>query len=195
MPTGYTAAIQNGISFEKFVWMCARAFGALMSMRDDPQGTPIPTRLEVEPYYQKRLTECRDAITAFDALTDAQFADQRRKERDREAARRAEYRAAKEQQAMLYRDMLARVEAWAPPTPDHTGLKEFMASQIQQSIEWDCGLSYCDAPIPWPTRAEARAELMREFNRADKAFTEESERVALRNAWIDALRASVGEPT
>jgi hypothetical protein len=36
MPTGYTAAIKDGISFEKFVWDCARGMGALVMMRDEP---------------------------------------------------------------------------------------------------------------------------------------------------------------
>ena len=48
MPTGYTAPIKDGISFNDFMWGCARAFGALIMMRDDPPGTPIPERFE--PY-------------------------------------------------------------------------------------------------------------------------------------------------
>ena len=36
MPTGYTHELHEGeeISFEKFVMSCARAFGALVLMRD-----------------------------------------------------------------------------------------------------------------------------------------------------------------
>ncbi|KKK60691.1 hypothetical protein LCGC14_3021870, partial [marine sediment metagenome] len=31
MPTGYTACIKDGISFEKFVMQCARAMGACVT--------------------------------------------------------------------------------------------------------------------------------------------------------------------
>ena len=38
MPTGYTLDLYNGkdITFEEFVLKCARAFGALIDMRDEP---------------------------------------------------------------------------------------------------------------------------------------------------------------
>jgi len=36
MPTGYTNCIKDGVTFEQFVWKCARAMGALVMMRDEP---------------------------------------------------------------------------------------------------------------------------------------------------------------
>ena len=50
MPTGYTAAVKDGITFEQFAWSCARAFGALIDMRDSPTGAPIPQRFEPSQY-------------------------------------------------------------------------------------------------------------------------------------------------
>lgn len=40
MPTGYTDAIKDGISFNQFILSCARAFGALITMRDEPSSVP-----------------------------------------------------------------------------------------------------------------------------------------------------------
>jgi hypothetical protein len=41
MPTGYTAAIGEGIEFDKFVMQCARAMGACVMMRDEPIGPKL----------------------------------------------------------------------------------------------------------------------------------------------------------
>lgn len=48
MPTGYTAAVEDGTitEFDDFAWQCARAFGALIMMRDDPMSAPIPQKFE-----------------------------------------------------------------------------------------------------------------------------------------------------
>lgn len=54
MPTGYTANVPDGITFEQFVWQCARGMGALVMMRDEPTGAPIPERFEPSDYNAKR---------------------------------------------------------------------------------------------------------------------------------------------
>lgn len=62
MPTGYTAAITDkDISFEQFVWDCARAFGALVLQRDDAIGSPIKLP-EPSPYNRDRLVEIKSEI-------------------------------------------------------------------------------------------------------------------------------------
>ena len=45
MPTGYTYDLYDGkdIEFPDFVMKCARAFGALIEIRDDPMDAAIPT--------------------------------------------------------------------------------------------------------------------------------------------------------
>lgn len=54
MPTGYTADIKDGISFETYAMNCARAFGACVSLRDKPSGGKVipdafePSDLDVE---------------------------------------------------------------------------------------------------------------------------------------------------
>ena len=48
MPTGYTVALYEGkdVTFEDFVMGCSRAFGALISLRDEPNA-PIPEEFKV----------------------------------------------------------------------------------------------------------------------------------------------------
>jgi hypothetical protein len=48
MPTGYTAAVADGTitEFPDFAMQCARAFGTLVLMRDEPQDAAIPEKFE-----------------------------------------------------------------------------------------------------------------------------------------------------
>lgn len=68
MPTGYTAAIKDGITFQEYALSCARAFGALISMREESSDAPIPDALEMSPYYQTSYDEAREALDEFSAL-------------------------------------------------------------------------------------------------------------------------------
>jgi len=73
MPTGYTAGVQDGkiTEFSDFALNCARAFGALITMRDDPQDTPIPEKFEARTsYYDERLENAKDLMTEILTLTD-----------------------------------------------------------------------------------------------------------------------------
>lgn len=67
MPTGYTANVHDGITFEQFVWQCARGMGALVTMRDEPTGAPIPERFEPSDYNAKRLQEAKDELVRLRA--------------------------------------------------------------------------------------------------------------------------------
>jgi hypothetical protein len=197
MPTGYTAAIARGITFDQFVWDCARAFGALVMMRDEPQGTPIPARFEPSPYYATRVSEARAKLTHLRALTIEQAHAECVAEFQRELTSTSKRIQEKEELRAKYTAMLERVDAWQPPTPEHVGLKEFMQKQIRESIDWDCSTKYdtspeCKTTGAWHTLAIAKAEL--ELNMAEQSLREEIERVESRNDWLSALRESVPYP-
>ncbi len=53
MPTGYTQAIVDNpnLSFKSFVLQCSRAFGALVTMRDDDNNAPIPDEIKPDDYH------------------------------------------------------------------------------------------------------------------------------------------------
>ena len=56
MPTGYTAKLmEQGQTFPEFIMSCARAFGALIMMRDDPANAPIPEKFEPSDYHVRAL--------------------------------------------------------------------------------------------------------------------------------------------
>lgn len=197
MPTGYTADIKDGISFEQFVWNCARAFGATVTMRDDPAGTPIPERFEPSPFYAKHVEEAEAKLSRLRALTTEQAHAECIAEYKRDLAAWVKRRSDRNELRIKYEAMLAKVTAWEAPTPEHDGLKEFMQKQIRESINWDCFHKYDDGPAckatdAWLAAAIASAE--RELIRAQESHREEMVRVESRNGWLKALRESVPMP-
>ena len=69
MPTGYTAAIADGVTFEQFALNCARAFGALIDMRDEPSDAPIPERFEPSNYHEKKIAEINDELVRLKEMS------------------------------------------------------------------------------------------------------------------------------
>jgi len=198
MPTGYTAAIADGISFNEFVMDCARAMGACITMRDEPSGTPIPEKFEPSTYHLEAKLAASDRLVELvlmpDEAADAKASEDYEEELSRWSGRIEELKQLSER----YSQMLIQVVGWKPPTPDHEGLKKFMEDQIRQSIGWDCDISYYvkNPPVKltglqW--RAKAREQAQRDYEYHNKNYQEEVERVADRNEWLAALRGSLVE--
>lgn len=195
MPTGYTADIAKGITFRQYALRCARAFGALITMRDDPNDAQIPDRFETAPFYQNSLDEALIELVKWQSMSN-EYAEQASAKAFDEAetarfVRIAECNALRDK----YMSMLAQVNSWEAPTPNHQNFHEFMRSQIEQSIEWDCDGRHLEAPTLRVNGADYRTfrilEARRSVAYSEKALAEENERIASRNAWIDELRKSL----
>jgi len=196
MPTGYTAAIKDGISFEQYALGCARAFGACVTLRDERGGgEKIPDEFVPSDYHSKALRAARDELATVLTMTE---------EQRNEAAKNAWDDAERSRLAMLeerrktraaYEAMLAKVNAWKPPTPDHAGLHEFMRTQIELSINFDCGGTYGTQPTPRLNGAQWAAERIEQLNSSiqyhEKKHAAEVERAATRTAWVRALRSAL----
>jgi hypothetical protein len=194
MPTGYTAPIADGMTFEQYALGCARAFGALVNMRDEPSDAPIPERLEPDTYYQKSLEASQLELDRVMSLTAAEIVVEAEKSYvsayESWAKRRSDRAALREK----YQAILDRVRAYVAPTPDHVGYKEFMEKQLVDSIAWDCSDSHDDEPqrvAPAKWIADRLEELRREVARREQSAREEVERTHKRNEWIKALRDSL----
>ena len=139
MPTGYTAEItsEKGISFKDFVMNCARAFGACVTMRDDPNDKEIPI-FKVSDYHPEELRKAEKELTKFKKLTEKDWGKKAKQKFDSEIKdyekRTKEYESSKDK----YDKMLVNVKNWTPPTKDHTEFnytKGFieLQSQVEQS--------------------------------------------------------------
>lgn len=198
MPTGYTAAIADDITFDNFVMSCARAMGALVMMRDEPTGAPIPERFEPSDYHAKKIDEATAAIDRLAGMTEAEA---------EQAASEAYEAAIAEQAAAILRNdtlrekysaMLEKVEAWQVPSADHDGLKTFMAEQITSSIGFDYDNRYYRdqkhtklTGAEWLAQEEAKARKDIAYHEAENA--KEIERTEARNTWLRQLRESLSK--
>lgn len=194
MPTGYTAAIKDGISFEEFAMRCARNFGECIMMRDEPSGTPIPEKFEPSPYHVsklkdlyielKRLESTCGEVAEGNSLTDFTA------EMDRYNDLIEEKNSLREK----YNDMLLRAKSWEPPSPNHNGMKAFMIDQIKQSIDFD--LYEPDHPVKltgdsWLQRRLEKTK--KDIQYHTKKNIEEIARIKDRNKWIELLRESLNK--
>lgn len=195
MPSGYTAKIAEGMGFEEFALDCARAFGALVTMRDEPSSTPIPEKFEPSNWHLLRLEETKREIAELEAMTPQELEDNNLKDYNEKEERRLERRVELAELKAKYVAMLEQVNAWKPPTPDHEGLKKFMKKQIEESIEFDCCLEDLDKPTPKYTAEEWKAKRLKglqwSIDYHTKEHVNEVKRTEERNGWIKALRDSL----
>lgn len=199
MPTGYTADVQDGkvTKFSDFAWRCARAFGALITMRDDPGSAAIPGAFKVDDYYAKSAQDDEVKIGRVLLMADVDCEAAALKAHTDAVAYAAEYAETKKLQRARYQAMIAKVEAWTPPSQDHEGMKKFMLKQLAESLEFDCGGDYSPTVEPllsghdWRLRQLALAN--ESLIRSRESLRKEEERVATRNKWIRELRESLAK--
>lgn len=198
MPTGYTAKLmEQGEEFDKFVLRCARAFGALIMMRDDPMDSPIPEEFTSNDWYAKRVEEKSKELSRLRAMTSAEriaygkkvLSDKKDQLEEMEARENIE-----NERLIAMRD---KVLAWALPSPDHEGLKKFMIEQLTMSVhdtKYIQGeLEKLATTTPLQLYLDAVAEAERQIEYSNEEHKKELEWTAGRNRWIKELRASLNQ--
>lgn len=198
MPTGYTSDLYEGkdIKFPDFVMKCARAFGTLIELRDEPLDAPVPEEFKPSSYHTEQLEKAEAEVTRIKAWDDT--------EADRQAQLAYEWAVREHEQTLAdraakrerYEAMLAQVKAWTPPTSEHQGLKDFMVKQLEGSIDFDCGTDYLTVPERL-TGAAYKEQQLKSARWRISYHTEHGEdevkRAAERTTWIRALRQSLAE--
>lgn len=175
---------------------CARAFGACVLMRDDPSDKPIPEKFEPSSYHKDQIKNAKMRLEQLNGMNEKEAEEKAQKEWEASLAAYEEIMNAKKHQKDSYEKMLAKVQDWTPPGDDHREFKEFMISQIKESIRFDCGYE--------PTKPQPKAQDANDWKEAQlkqaqkdidyhtKAYSEEVERTDGRNKWIGDLRNSLG---
>lgn len=196
MPTGYTAAVQEGIEFNDFVMRCARAMGALIMLRDEPADASIPERFEPCDWHVKKLAAAEENLAWLLQMPDSEAEREAKAEFEKEQEFNVRMIKQSNDIRAKYEAMLAQVQAWTPPTPDHEGFKEFMVKQLTESIDFDCNADFYEKEAPvlltasdWKQQKIARAQ--RDIERHREEHSKEVERTEGRNNWLRALRESL----
>lgn len=196
MPSGYTETLYKGEdqTFEQFAMQCARAFGALIELRDEPHAE-IPEKFEASQYERKWLDKAIALVFELRERSDDEWAAAQDAEIEEHNEHVRKAIALAGERRVRYELMLARVRSWRPPTEEHKGLQEFMVKQLEESIAFDCSTRYLEEQSRLPVTEYAlrkQDEATRELDRAEQAWDEANERAAGRTAWVQALRNSLG---
>lgn len=170
MPTGFTAPIYDGedITFEQFANSYLRNFGIYQRFEGKYPNLSryeIPDKICPSDFYKKRYEEAK-------AEYEKHLATPKTKEE-----LEAEYiiyvngviksneDRVKENEALKnrYNAMLSKVRSWIPPSEDYKGIKDFMESQLIESLDFDCRHVYVENIIPkdkWIQEQANRTDLI-----------------------------------
>ena len=198
MPTGYTSDVKDGnvTDFTTFALRCARAFGALVEMRDDALDAPIPETFPPSSYHTEALATARQKLARLRQLTRLQADNAAAKAYAEAMSAWNKAEVERDQTRRRYTAMLSHVRAWSPPSSEHLELKRFMVQQLEESIKFDCG----DHSEWKPTRRNGAAWLAGEIERAERDvayheehMAEDATRATERTRWVQQLRESLRE--
>jgi hypothetical protein len=196
MPSGYTAPIAKRITFQQFALDCARAFGACITLRDEPGGgEQIPDAFEPSDYHLKAIDRTRTELERLSKMSAADCTRAANQEWEQAEVSRLERLQKALALRASYEDMLNQVERWNPPTDDHHELKKFMREQITESIRFDCSTEHCSKPCErlsgeeWLQQKIKGCEGALSYHR--EHYAKEVKRAAEQTAWVKALRESL----
>lgn len=206
MPTGYTAKIYDGkdTNFVEFALECSRAFGAMISLRDEPDAE-IPEAFEVNSHYADSIARDKNKIEEWKIASDAELLRRGILEKSESLREKYEYAVKKEDLRKRYLNMITEVEAWTPPSDEHLTFKDFMIRQLKKSIDQDCRDRIDLEALKIETeekisnlkvnveeyRAEGLAFAERNLQRSEERYSDEAERTSRNNKWNKELRDSL----
>lgn len=198
MATGYTSDLHDGknVTFNDFIMKCTRAMGVAIMQRDESIDVPLVDEEQPSTYHRDALGMAIAELVLLRGLSLNEWA--RREQESRTKATKEVSASIKEagEVRVRYESMLAQVQAWTPPTPEHQGIKDFMVEQLTSSIQFDCSVKYLTMPSvlsaeDYRARRIAQAEKALEYHRTE--WQKDQDRAASRNKWVADLRASLQE--
>lgn len=199
MPTGYTAAVQSGeiTEFADYAMNCARAFGALLDMRDAPAGAEIPDEIIPSDYHYVQQKAAEQQLKIFNELSGAALTakyEEKCASDTKEYLERKERKLAEHERYLL---MLKKAKDFEAPTPEHENFAKFLVEQLEQSIEFDCfEVSEPEQETYHQWKATTRENYIRSIEFHRSAFAEEVQRAKDKTKWLNQLRNAIaGEPS
>jgi hypothetical protein len=155
MPTGYTSEVLKGCSFEEYALSCARRF---IGFYDESDKKDLPEVFSPTDYHIRKIEKDREELFNILSMSTEEMEEAAQLAWQMKEASRTRYKEQKRKECAAYNEMMRKVNAWVPPTPDHTELKEFMRSQLELSIDHDCDFSLVSDSAPRLTGMEWATE-------------------------------------
>lgn len=148
MPTGYTAGIIDGKikTFPEFAKLCMRAFGATIHMRDESMTAEYEPRVPSD-YHTKEIEKANEVLSTLKKMTDEEIVSKRKTELEESKQYHLKHIETAKQNTAKLNEILAKAKQFVPPTTEHTGIKDFMIKQIEETIDWDGKTNYHDEAL------------------------------------------------
>lgn len=204
MPTGYTAEIIEGkiSTFKEFAQKCMRAFGATIHMRDESLDKKYVPR-EVEKYYIESVKECEEELESLKKSDDSFFAKKIREQLEEDYVYYQNKLSGVLKSKRSLESILEDAKNWNPPTDEHTGIKDFMIEQLEETLRHDGDPTYhqkelekirekLESPIDV---SEIRSQMIKDaeedLERAKERLAEEIKRCEDSNKWAKEFLKSI----
>jgi hypothetical protein len=199
MPTGYTDAIKDGISFKEYALGCARAFGALVGMRDEPFDKEIPQVIKPSDYHLEQIRSTMNEKLELLKMSAKELNDAALVEYATGCKDDADRLLEKLDLKSKYEDMLKKAESYVSPSSDHDEFRNFMISQIEDSVRFDCDVKYnldqdknvLLSGADW--KEQKLKYLKKDLVYHKEAYDEEVARCKNRTEWIQMMFESLEE--
>lgn len=195
MPTGYTSDIYAGkkVSFQEFALNCARAFGALIELRDSPRDAKIPNEFKPSDYHTKELKEANKKLNQAQEFSDTEIGVLAKQDYEKSLESYNEYKQKGLELKGRYEEMLTHVEAYQAPSPDHIEFKNFMVEQLKNSIKYDTNYHgerpNLKTPEEW--RKDEIKSATWSINYHSEEHAKEVEWCAEKTEWVRKLKESL----
>jgi hypothetical protein len=152
----------------------------------------MPQVIEADTsYYDAQIAKCEARLSELESMSLEQASVLCGAERAEVLKRNAKWRTDNAKLVEAYERMRGQVASWTPPTSEHAGLKRFMLEQLETGSPGDW-VPRDPEPMSAPEWLGAQLlEMRRTLASSRHRREEELTRSAERNAWLQALLASV----
>lgn len=162
--------------------------------RDPDTGRFVPDK--VGTYYRDKIGRIERELEEARSKTLTEVQRELREGYNYQVAYERRREEELEEKKALLQGLLVKVHAWVPPTTKHEKLKADAISRLEYQIEHETRffgipLTKPEDELPAAVLAEEIEQLEGELARARLELKREEQRVAKKNAWIEALESSL----
>lgn len=203
MPTGYTAGIIDGTTkdFKAYAKDCMRNFGACIHMRDSKFSDEWKPDT-VSDYHPKEIVRLEKEQRELAAMTDADLLALRKKQLNRDIRYHKKGIQKQAETESILNKFLVQSKAFEAPTAEHTGIRDFMIKQIEDTIDFDCRSTYhADNVLKAQDelksldvvkiRSDKQEAIQKDLAYHKEHLEQDKKRVAGRNKWVTDFLASL----
>ena len=196
MATGYTYKVAEGkiTEFTDYALIIARAFGPFIHQREDSMDAELRWP-DLDMLHFKELRKANKELEKFYRTSDDEF--ERLRDLDFKSRKKSDAAYTKETDLKLsrYNAMLKKVKQWKAPSNEHIKFKEFMISQLEDSIKFDTPFSSKPSDPEEDTLDKFKLDILRRIKWDINYHTKEArasyDRYVYNIDWIHKLYESL----